>query len=88
MIPDTPSVASPGQQKLQPFLLLARSARGASSAVEVIKSALSAPGVLMFAELLQSPSIAALSADPTGAPWFRLASIFSYGTYSDYLGRS
>lgn len=49
-----PSFSAP--PKLEPFLLLAKSARGASAA-KLIEQSTSAPGVFVFGELLDLPSI-------------------------------
>lgn len=42
--------------KLEPFLLMAKSAKGAAAA-KLIQDATSAPGVFVFAELLELPNI-------------------------------
>lgn len=42
--------------KLEPFLLMSKSAKGAAAA-KLIQDATSAPGVFVFAELLDMPSI-------------------------------
>ena len=42
--------------KLEPFLLISKSAKGAAAA-KLIQDATSAPGVFVFAELLELPSI-------------------------------
>jgi COP9 signalosome complex subunit 7 len=42
--------------KLEPYLLMSKSAKGAA-ATKLIQDATSAPGVFVFAELLQKPSI-------------------------------
>jgi COP9 signalosome complex subunit 7 len=42
--------------RLEPFLLIAKSAKGAAAA-KLIQDAISAPGVFVFAELLESPNI-------------------------------
>lgn len=47
---------SSSSNKLEPFLLMAKSARGAA-ATKLIASATAAPGVFVFAELLDLPSI-------------------------------
>lgn len=41
---------------LEPFILLAKSAKGAA-AVELIKQVLDAPGVYVFGELLDMPNV-------------------------------
>lgn len=42
--------------KLEPFLLMSKSAKGAAAA-KLIQDATSAPGVFVFAELLDLPNI-------------------------------
>ena len=42
--------------KLEPFLLMSKSAKGAAAA-KLIQDATSAPGVFVFAELLDQPNI-------------------------------
>ena len=42
--------------KLEPFLLMAKSAK-AAAAVKLVQDAISAPGVFVFAELLETPNI-------------------------------
>ena len=42
--------------KLEPFLLMSKSAKGAAAA-KLIQDATSAPGVFVFAELLEMPNI-------------------------------
>ena len=42
--------------KLEPFLLMSKSAKGAAAA-KLIENATSAPGVFVFAELLELPNI-------------------------------
>ena len=58
-------VSAPSQA-LEQFVLLAKSARGAAAA-ELVRQALDAPGVYVFAELLDMPHIkeVSLSFTPT-----------------------
>ena len=42
--------------KLEPFVLMAKSAKGAAAA-KLVQDATSAPGVYVFAELLDAPSV-------------------------------
>ena len=42
--------------KLEPFLLMSKSAKGAAAA-KLIQDATSAPGVFVFSELLELPNI-------------------------------
>ncbi|ORZ38413.1 hypothetical protein BCR44DRAFT_1497495 [Catenaria anguillulae PL171] len=67
--------------KLVPFLLLAKSSRGAAAADLVLK-AIEAPGVYVFGELLAQPSIAALQ--QSHPPAFALLQLFAYGTLAEY----
>ncbi|ORY26704.1 hypothetical protein BCR39DRAFT_540527 [Naematelia encephala] len=69
--------------RLEPFLLLARSTKGASAA-KVIHDAVSATGVYVFAELLELPNIKQLSGDPNHSKQFNLLQLFAYGTLKDY----
>lgn len=48
--------------KLEPFLLMAKSAKGAAAA-KLIQDATSAPGVLVFSELLEMPNIQEVRCD-------------------------
>ncbi|KIM69933.1 hypothetical protein SCLCIDRAFT_1207189 [Scleroderma citrinum Foug A] len=71
--------------KLEPFLLMSKSAKGAAAA-KLIQDATSAPGVFVFAELLEMPNIQELATNEQHAPYFSLLQLFSYRTYRDYLG--
>ena len=42
--------------KLEPYLLMSKSAKGAAAA-KLIQDATSAPGVFVFAELLETPNV-------------------------------
>ncbi|GJE89182.1 hypothetical protein PsYK624_052770 [Phanerochaete sordida] len=70
--------------KLEPFLLMSKSAKGAGAA-KLIQDATSAPGVFVFAELLDQPNIQELANNEQHAAFFSLLQLFSYKTYSDYL---
>jgi COP9 signalosome complex subunit 7 len=50
----------------------------------LIARATSAPNTFIFAELLSTPQIQALSESPEYASHLSLLKIFSYGTYTDY----
>ena len=52
--PAGPSFSAPS--KVEPFLLLAKSARGAGAA-KLVEQATAAPGVYVFGELLNVPSL-------------------------------
>ncbi|KAI8346290.1 hypothetical protein B0O80DRAFT_419545 [Mortierella sp. GBAus27b] len=70
-------------QRLEPYLALSKSAKGAGC-VQLIKDALAAPGVMVFGELLDMPNVVELKSSPEHARYHRLLEIFSYGTYQDY----
>lgn len=70
--------------KLEPFLLISKSAKGAAAA-KLIQDATSAQGVFVFAELLELPNIQELASNEQHAPFFSLLQVFSYRTYKDYL---
>ncbi|KAG0216093.1 COP9 signalosome complex subunit 7a [Mortierella sp. GBA30] len=70
-------------QRLEPYLALSKSAKGAGC-VQLIKDVLAAPGVLVFGELLDMPNVVELKANPEHARYHRLLEIFSFGTYQDY----
>ncbi|KDN50391.1 hypothetical protein K437DRAFT_244947 [Tilletiaria anomala UBC 951] len=69
--------------KLEQFMLLARSAKGASAA-KLIERATSAPGCFVFAELLQQPSIRELKHSEEHSSAYRLLELFAYGVHADY----
>ncbi|KAK1921998.1 hypothetical protein DB88DRAFT_496830 [Papiliotrema laurentii] len=73
--------------KLQPFLLLARSTKGAAAA-KIILDVTAAPGVYVFSELLELPNIQELKDQPEHQNAYRLLELFAYGTLSDYDGSS
>ena len=54
--------------KLEPFLLMSKSAKGAAAA-KLIQDATSAPGVFVFAELLQLPNIQEVRPYPRHSPF-------------------
>jgi COP9 signalosome complex subunit 7 len=67
---------------LQPFVLLAKSAKGKACAA-VILQALNASGVYVFGELLEMENVKQLR-ETEDKPVFDLLKIFAYGTYGDY----
>nr|XP_018260980.1 uncharacterized protein I303_06697 [Kwoniella dejecticola CBS 10117]OBR83138.1 hypothetical protein I303_06697 [Kwoniella dejecticola CBS 10117] len=69
--------------KLEPYLLLARSTKGAAAA-KIITDATAAPGIYVFSELLEVPNIQELSADSTYQGHYQLLRLFAYGSLSDY----
>ncbi|KAG8984120.1 hypothetical protein FRB95_006244 [Tulasnella sp. JGI-2019a] len=76
-------LASSSARKLEPFLLMAKSAKGAAAA-KLIQDATSAPGVFVFAELLEVNNIQELANNPQHAPFLELLKLFSYGNYDEY----
>jgi len=71
--------------KLEPFTLLAKSARGRAAA-KLVEDATAAPGVFLFSELLEMPNIQDLGKSDQSS-YFALLQLFAYGTYEDYLRR-
>lgn len=69
---------------LEQFLALAKTANSPRAAADLITRATSHPNTFIFAELLQTPQIQALSESPDQVPHLTLLQIFSYGTYADY----
>ncbi|KAK4050745.1 hypothetical protein OIO90_004967 [Microbotryomycetes sp. JL221] len=69
--------------KLEPFVLLAKSARGAAAA-NLISQVCAAPGVYVFSELLELASINELQSSEQHAQSHRLLELFAYGTWTDY----
>ena len=67
---------------LKPFLLLAKTAKGAACAA-LIKQVLEHPGVNVFGELLDMPSVVELG-NTSHAPSLELLKTFAYGTWRDY----
>ncbi|GAA5850241.1 hypothetical protein JCM3766R1_001370 [Sporobolomyces carnicolor] len=72
--------------KLEPFTLLAKSARGAGAA-NLISQAVSAPGVYVFSELLHLDSIRQLATHDQHSKQYKLLELFAYGTWNDYTAR-
>jgi len=72
---------------LEPFLALSKSATSSRAAADLVARATSSPNTFVFAELLQTPSIAALADSPDFAPHRALLEIFSHGTYEDYVAQ-
>ncbi|EJD04549.1 uncharacterized protein FOMMEDRAFT_107333 [Fomitiporia mediterranea MF3/22] len=68
--------------KLEPFLLMSKSAKGAAAA-KLIMDATAAPGVFVFSELLEMPNIQELSKSEQ-APYLTLLQVFAHGTLEDY----
>ena len=73
---------------LEPYILLAKSAKAPQAATQVVVQATSAPTTFVFAELLRTPNINALrDATAEQASYHALLQIFSWGTWFDYLGK-
>jgi len=70
--------------KLEPFVLISKSAKGAA-AVKLIQDVISAQGVYFFAELLDSPNIKELASNEQHRTYYTLLEVFTYKTYQDYL---
>ena len=79
-------LASHAASKLEPFVLMSKSAKGAAAA-KLIQDATSAPGVFVFAELLDMPNIKELEA-LSQEKSLALLRLFSYGTYDEYISKS
>ncbi|KAL5490798.1 hypothetical protein EMCRGX_G015982 [Ephydatia muelleri] len=86
MTDDISTTSLQGSQGLQQFLLLAKTARG-PAAVELVKQALSAGGVYVFGELLETECVKDLSSESNNG-YVTLLEIFAYGTYSDYKAQA
>ncbi|XAO24336.1 hypothetical protein I312_103134 [Cryptococcus bacillisporus CA1280] len=69
--------------RLEPFLILARSTKGAAAA-KIILDVTAAPGVYVFSELLEMPNIQELSSNASFGGHFQLLQLFAYGTLQDY----
>ena len=71
--------------ELKPFLLLAKSAKGAAAA-SLISQVLEHPSVFVFGELLDVSGVKDLEGSPSAGS-LELLRIFAYGTWSDYKER-
>lgn len=69
---------------LEPFLALSKTATSPRAAADLVTKATSAPNTYVFAELLHTPSIAALRESEEFASYYKLLEIFAWGTWSDY----
>ncbi|CAG7852363.1 COP9 signalosome complex subunit 7b Short=SGN7b; Short=Signalosome subunit 7b; AltName: Full=JAB1-containing signalosome subunit 7b [Serendipita indica DSM 11827] len=72
--------------KLEPFLLMSKSAKGAAAA-KLIQDATTAPGVYVFAQLLETQNIRELQANPDHQASYALLELFAHGTYQDYKAK-
>ncbi|KAG7090498.1 hypothetical protein E1B28_009611 [Marasmius oreades] len=70
--------------RLEPFLLMGKSVKGAAAA-KLVQDATSAPGVFVFSELLQLPNIQELGKNEEHEKFLALLRLFAYKTYGDYL---
>lgn len=77
----------PSGHALEQFVLLAKSARGAAAA-QLVRQALSAPGVFVFSELLDMPNIKELASSSDHSATYKLLELFAYDDYSEYLRRT
>lgn len=59
-------------QRLEPYLALSKSAKGAGC-VQLIKDALAAPGVMVFGELLDMPNVVEVSVHANATLFLSLA---------------
>ncbi|KAK7462836.1 hypothetical protein VKT23_007413 [Stygiomarasmius scandens] len=71
-------------QKLEPFLLMGKTMKGAAAA-KLIQDATSAPGVFVFSELLELPNIRELGKSEQHEKYLSLLQLFAYKTFRDYL---
>ncbi|WRT70327.1 uncharacterized protein IL334_007325 [Kwoniella shivajii] len=69
--------------KLEPYLLLARSTKGAAAA-KIILDVTAAPGIYVFSELMELSNIQELSNDPKYQGHYQLLRLFAYGTLVEY----
>ncbi|KAF7303581.1 PCI domain-containing protein [Mycena indigotica] len=84
LTPTTMDLGTNFVAKLEPYLLMAKSAKGAGAA-KLIADATSAHGVFVFSELLELPNIQELKTNETHAKSFALLELFAYRTYEDYM---
>ncbi|KAH7103280.1 hypothetical protein BKA62DRAFT_828687 [Auriculariales sp. MPI-PUGE-AT-0066] len=70
--------------RLEPFLLMGKSAKGAAAA-KLVQDATAAPGVFVFGELLELDGVKDLQNNESHSNAHRLLNLFAYGTYTDYL---
>jgi len=71
------------ETRLEHLVERGRAATGRAAA-DLIEEATSAPGMLVFGELLELEGVKALATDPTLAGYFALLQIFSHGTLPEY----
>ncbi|MEE6523382.1 hypothetical protein FKM82_022266 [Ascaphus truei] len=73
----------PSSSILEQFILLAKGTKG-SALPALVNQVLEAPGVYVFGDLLDLPTVQEL-ADGTNAGYLQLLNLFAYGTYPDYV---
>ncbi|XP_053566270.1 COP9 signalosome complex subunit 7b isoform X1 [Bombina bombina] len=73
----------PSSSILEQFILLAKGTKG-SALPALINQVLEAPGVYVFGELLDLPTVQEL-ADGPHSGYLQLLNLFAYGTYPDYV---
>ncbi|XXH05991.1 Cu(2+)-transporting P-type ATPase [Hypoxylon texense] len=73
---------------LEQYLAVTKFATAPRAAADLVTQATSNPNAFVFAELLQTPEIQALSQSAEYAPYLQLLQIFSYGTFAEYLSAS
>lgn len=83
-----PSIMSIGASaqslaRLEPFLLLAKSAKNAAAA-KLITEVTSTPGCYVFSELLDFDGIQALAHQEEYVKFYKLLHLFAYGTFIQY----
>jgi COP9 signalosome complex subunit 7 len=71
---------------LEPFVILAKSAKSPRAAADLVTQATSAPNTYVFAELLQTDAIRALHASKEYSKYATLLEIFAWGTWANYNG--
>mmetsp|Transcript_6621 Transcript_6621/g.24583 ORF Transcript_6621/g.24583 Transcript_6621/m.24583 type:complete len:217 (-) Transcript_6621:1372-2022(-) len=75
-----------GNDTIEHYARLARESTGGAVA-EIIGNATEHPNLYAFGELLEVPSVQALSADAQFKHCFDLLNLFAFGTWSDYRGQ-
>jgi len=69
---------------LEPFLLLAKNARGAAAA-HLIQQVTEVPNIFTFGELLHIEGITQLEGNESFLKEWKLLQLFTFGVYTDYL---
>lgn len=69
---------------LEPFLLLAKNARGAASA-QLIQQVTETPNIFTFGELLNIDGITQLESNANYQKEWKLLQLFTFGVYTDYI---